>query len=98
VEDRKVGWNATTRELDRIVKTKPPDRSAWENKHSQFIEQMNAVCYALMNSWRHKIDHVSGRLMLLPGDFAPEIAEDIVSATRAFMRRLALELPKDVKP
>lgn len=98
VGDRKTGWNATTKELQRIVKTEPKQRSGWEVKHFQFIEQMNAVCYALMTAWRHKIDHAAGRLVLLPGDFAPEIAEDIVGASRTFMRRLAAELPKDAKP
>lgn len=93
VKDHKPGWNATTRELTRICRLDAKARDAWEAKHHGFISQMDAVAYSLMTAWRHKIDHASGRLALLPGDFAPEIAEEIISATRGFMRRLATELP-----
>lgn len=95
VKDHKPGWNATTRELTRICRLDAKDRDSWETKHHGFISQMDAVAYSLMTAWRHKIDHAAGRLSLLPGDFAPEIAEEIVSASRGFMRRLATELPTD---
>lgn len=98
VKDRKVGWNATTQELTRIARLEPKDRTDWENRHHGFIVQMEAVSHSLMTAWRHKIDHASGRLSLLPGDFAPEIARDIIGATRAFMLRLAIELPSDSRP
>src|SRR5215469_14312902 len=93
VRDHKPGWNATTRELRRIVSAGHDKRTEWERKHYAFIEQMDAVSQSLMNAWRHKIDHASGRLVLLPGETNPDTAEDIMSATRNFMRRLALELP-----
>ncbi|MGH9647626.1 MAG: hypothetical protein ACRD4E_12520 [Bryobacteraceae bacterium] len=95
VADHKPGWNATTRELSRIVSCPHPKRTAWEQKHFTFIEQMDAVSHSLMSAWRHKIDHAAGRLVLLPGDFSLEIVEDIVSASRNCMRRLATELPSD---
>jgi hypothetical protein len=98
VKDHKPGWNATTRELARIVSTSHDKRTDWERKHFLFIEQMNAVTQSLMTAWRHKIDHAAGRLTLLSGDFNADIAADIISATRAFMRRLSTELPTDKKP
>lgn len=99
VKDPKPGWNATTRELTRICRLDAKSRDSWETRHFGFIGQMDAVAYSLMTAWRHKIDHASGRLALLPGDFAPEIAEEIISATRGFMRRLAVELPEsDPRP
>jgi hypothetical protein len=99
VKDHKPGWNATTRELTRICRLDAKNRDPWETKHYGFISQMDAVAYSLMTAWRHKIDHAAGRLALLPGDFAPEIAEEIASATRGFMRRLADELPiNDPRP
>jgi hypothetical protein len=93
INDHKPGWNATTRELTRICRLEAKNRDDWETRNFGFIGQMDAVSHSLMTSWRHKIDHASGRLILLPGDFAPEIAEEIISATRGFMRRLATELP-----
>lgn len=98
VGDYKPGWNATTRELQRISRLEPKNRTEWENKHHGFITQMEAVSHSLMTAWRHKIDHAAGRLALMPGDFAPEIADEIITATRSFMRRLALELPRDSRP
>lgn len=98
VTDHKPGWNATTRELTRICRLDAKSRDAWEAKHYGFISQMDAVAYSLMTAWRHKIDHAAGRLSLMPGDFVPEIAEEIITATRSFMRRLALELPSDRRP
>lgn len=93
-EISKPGWNATTKELHRIARLEPKNRDEWENRHHGFILQMEAVSQALMQAWRHKIDHASGRLAVLPGDFAPEIAQDIMSAARVFMLRLVMDLPE----
>lgn len=48
---------------------------------------------ALKNAWRNKISHAQGKLNLLSPAFTREIAEEILIATRAFMRRLAEGLP-----
>ncbi len=97
VTDRKEGWVATSNELKRIATTEYKNRSQFENDNFTFIEQMHGLVEALKNAWRHKISHASGRLAVLSADFKPDTAEDIVSATRAFMRRLATDLePKPV--
>jgi len=48
----------------------------------------------MQNAWRHKISHAANRLVLETGEFQPYVAEDILVATRAFMRTLATELNK----
>jgi hypothetical protein len=48
----------------------------------------------MKESWRHKIDHVANKLEWMDTDFSPEVANEIITATRGFMRRLAAELPK----
>jgi hypothetical protein len=93
VGDHKTGWAATTNELKQILKTPFTDRTDWEREHFGFVEQMNATVEALKTAWRNKIDHASGRLAILPGDFNPDIAEEIMAATKGFMRRLATEMP-----
>jgi hypothetical protein len=98
VKDHKPGWVATTQELKRILRKPHEQRSQWEKDHYSFLEQINATVEALMTAWRHKIDHVAGRLAVLPGEVNPDTAEDIMSATRAFMRRLASERPMLVRP
>ena len=98
LRDPKPGWVATTNELKRITKKPYQQRTEWERSHYLFVEQMEATIEALKNAWRNKIDHVAGRLVLLPGDFSPDIAEEIMLTTRAFMRRLFTDTPIEVRP
>ena len=93
VTDPKSGWTATTNRLSGIIKKGHEARTAYEREHFAFFEQMQGTIEGLKNAWRNKVSHVQGRLALLTADFAPEIAEEILFATRAFMRRLATESP-----
>jgi len=95
VSDPKSGWTAVSNELEKIViKTKHPDRSDFHKKHLPFLEQMHGVVVPLKSAWRNKISHSQGRLVLMTSDFSPDVAEEIIIASRSFMRRLATELPK----
>jgi hypothetical protein len=93
VADPLSGWTAVTGRLQAIQKTKFQDRSAFERKHAPFLEQMVATVEGLKNAWRNKVSHAHGKLTLMTADFSPEIAEEILFATRAFMRRLATDGP-----
>jgi len=93
VNDPLTGWTAVTGELKRLVNKKYPDKTQFEKDNALFIEQMQGCTEALKNAWRNKISHAQGRLYLLVADFSPDIAEEIMMASRAFMRRLATELP-----
>jgi hypothetical protein len=95
IADPKSGWTAVSNELEKIVvKTKPQDRSEFHKRHLPFLEQMHGVVIPLKSAWRNKISHSQGRLVLMTSDFSPDVAEEIVIASRSFMRRLATELPK----
>jgi len=93
VEDPKSGFTAVTRELKKLI----------ENGHSNvpqrfrdcfdFLEQMHGITEALKSAWRNKIDHAQKTLVLMAVDFTPDIAEEILFASRSFMRRLATEMP-----
>jgi hypothetical protein len=48
---------------------------------------------AIKDSWRHKISHVENKLNWMDTDFSPQVAVEIISATRGFMRRLATDMP-----
>jgi hypothetical protein len=93
VKDPKPGFVATVNELNRIVKLDSQKRSPFESQNYPFIEQMQASVVSLQNAWRHKISHVAGRITLMTADFSEEVAEEILMATRSFMRRLATEMP-----
>ncbi len=92
VKDPKSGWTAVANELEKIVSKKRP-LTEFEEKNYPFLEQVQGTVAALKNAWRNKIGHAQGSLLLLNKDFSPEIAEEILLATRAFMRRLATDLP-----
>lgn len=93
VSDPKSGWTATTKALKKIIDTDYRALTPLQQKHRDFFEQVHGTVEALKNAWRNKISHAQGRLTLLPGDFSPEVAEEIILATRSFMRRLATDSP-----
>ncbi len=94
VTDPQSGWTAITKELERIVvKTKYGDRSPLHQQHYAFLEQMYGVAESLKSAWRNKVSHTQGKPILMTNDFSPDVAEEIMMASRSFMRRLATELP-----
>jgi hypothetical protein len=93
VNDPISGWSAVATELKRIIEKKHPTRSDFERDNFAFIEQLQGTVEALKNAWRNKISHTHGKLAVMGTDFNEEIAEEIILATRAFMRRLTDGLP-----
>jgi hypothetical protein len=98
VTDPHLGWNATTNRLNKILSAKHHDRTPFQQQHFQFLEQINATIEALKSAWRNKVSHAQGKQVLMTSDFIPEVAEEILLATRSFMRRLATELPTSPDP
>jgi len=98
VNDPISGWTAVAQRLKKIIDTKYPDLSEFEKSNRPFLEQLQGTVEALKNAWRNKVSHVHGKLTLMTGEeFHPDIAEEILLATRAFMRRLAEGLPRPIK-
>jgi hypothetical protein len=93
VQDPKSGWTSTGNELDRIIKKKYPDLTTFEAQYIEFFKQIRATVVALQDAWRNKISHAQGRLAVMTADFSPRVAEEILMASRGFMRRLATDLP-----
>ena len=93
VNDPLPGWTATTQRLKTIIKAKYADMTAFQQQHKALLEQLDATAEALKSSWRNKVSHVHGKMVLMTSDFAPEVAEEILVASRGFMRRLATEAP-----
>ena len=91
----KPGWSALER-LQRINDKPWIDKSPLEQEHSKFLEKLLPLAFSMKESWRHKMDHVANKIDWMDTDFSPEVAKDIISATRGFMRRLASDLPKPV--
>jgi hypothetical protein len=87
VTDPKEGWDASCKRLEAIVK-------AGRNANATgidftFLDQLNACAQAMKSAWRNKVNHATGKPYVMSGGFAPYVAEEIISATRGFMRRLA---------
>lgn len=92
-DERKPGWNALER-LQRILAKKPAERSDLENEHSELLKNIAPLAFAMKDSWRHKISHVDNKLEWMDTDFSPEVAGEIISAARGFMRGLIKDLPR----
>jgi hypothetical protein len=94
VNDPISGWTAVAQRLKKIIDTKYQDRSDFEKANGAFLEQVQGTVAALKNAWRNKISHAHDKLYLMTGEqFHPDVAEEILLATRAFMRRLVEGLP-----
>jgi len=93
VNDPLSGWTATTNRLQSIIKKGHEARTPFEREHFSFFEQLHGTVEGLKNAWRNKVSHAQGKLTLLTADFSPDVAEEILFATRAFMRRLATDAP-----
>jgi hypothetical protein len=93
VADPKSGWTAVARELQKIMSKRHEELTDFEKQNFQFLEQIQGTVEALKNAWRNKVSHAQGRIILMTREFNPEIAEEILLATRAFMRGLANGLP-----
>jgi hypothetical protein len=93
VSDPKSGWTAISKALHAVIQKPHKDRTIFEKRNFPFLEQTSGTVEALKNAWRNKISHSHGKLTLLTTDFSPDVAEEILMATRAFMRRLTEGLP-----
>lgn len=94
VTDPKRGWDATTKSLKSLVDGGRGKLPAKFSEHFGFLEQTNSAVQAMKHAWRNKVNHVDGKLVVMKPEFAPDIAEEIMMASRSFMRRLATELPQ----
>ena len=94
VDDPKSGWTAVSGKLEQfVVRTKFADLAPKYQKSFPFLEQVHGTVVGLKNAWRNKISHAQGRLVLMTPDFMPDVTDEIVVASRSFMRRLATEMP-----
>jgi hypothetical protein len=93
VTDPKAGWDATTKKLNDLVQGGHPKYPASLPINFATCEQINQKVQTMKHAWRNKVNHVAGRLVVMRSDFAPDIAEEIVIATRGFMRTLATDIP-----
>jgi hypothetical protein len=94
VSDPKSGWTATSNKLKEILRKDRSKLDEFERKNRAFYEQLDMRVEALKNAWRNKVNHAQGYPRVMQADFAQEIAEEILMATRGFMRELAGGLPE----
>lgn len=91
VSGDKPGWGCVKR-LEAILGKPIKDRSPFEQGHSGFLNDTMRLIHAVKD-WRHKISHVDNWIIWQDTDFSPQRAEELILATRGFMRHLAAELP-----
>ena len=89
----KPGWSSLKR-LQELISVPHPKRTPLAQQHSKLLENVVPLAIVVKDSWRHKLDHVDNQIVWIDTDFSPNVAEEIISATRALMRKLANELPQ----
>jgi hypothetical protein len=90
----KPGWSSLEK-LQKAIRKPYPDRSDLEKKHSRLLENIVPLAVVVKDSWRHKLTHVDNQIVWEDTDFSPQVAEEVIAATRGFMRKLAMELPRE---
>jgi len=93
VSDPKPGWDATQRALDLVIKDGHKKAPRRLKKYFSFLEQVHQSLKSMKVAWRNKISHADGRLIVIDSHFKPAVADEIIIASRAFMRRLSEGLP-----
>lgn len=93
VQGDKPGWSSL-KALGDILKRDYTRRTALEQKHSKFLDHVVPLAIIVRDNWRHKLDHVDNQIIWVESDFSADVAGQIISAIRAFMAKLALELPQ----
>ncbi len=91
-KDKKVGWDATCKRMQELLTAGHGSYPADMSVSFAVLEQINQSAQAMKLAWRNKVNHVAGKLMVMSTSFAPDVAEEIILATRGFMRRLATDL------
>jgi hypothetical protein len=87
------GWGQV-KPLQELIKDPYPKRTTLAQTHSKLLEAVVPLLYQVKESWRHKISHVDSQLQWVDTDFSPNVATEIMLATRGFMRKLAADLPR----
>ncbi len=93
VSGDKPGWSCLKR-LQELIAVPYPQRSTLAQQHSKLLENVLPLATAMKDAWRHKLDHVDNQIVWVDTDFSPHVAEEIIAATRGFMRKLSAELPR----
>jgi hypothetical protein len=91
VSGDKPGWGCLKR-LQELIKEPFQKRTPLAQTNSKLLENVVPLAIVIKDSWRHKLDHVDNQIIWVDSDFSPIVAEEIISAVRAFMRKLASEL------
>jgi hypothetical protein len=90
VRDPKVGWDATYNKLKTLLNNRA---SVPAGMSFTFLEQSSARIESMKQAWRNKVNHAAGKLSVEKSGINDAIAEEIIMATRSFMRQLADGLP-----
>lgn len=94
VQDKKPGWDATSRALTQILAAgRTPATPAKIRRHFPFLELVNKDMQSMKMAWRNKVSHAANHLSLMTSDFKPEVAEKIITACHGFMLLMATEGP-----
>lgn len=88
----KPGWGSLKR-LNGILLNPYPQRSPFEQQHSKLLESVVPLTTVIKDNWRHKLDHADNQIVWMETDFSAQVAEEIIAATRGFMRKLSEGLP-----
>jgi hypothetical protein len=86
VNDPKPGWDATLNRVEWLLKNRG---AVPQGVEFSFVEQIRARLESMKHAWRNKVNHASGRLVVERGGINDLIAEEIIMASRSFMRLLA---------
>jgi hypothetical protein len=93
IDDAKASWGAVLKKIEKYALwTEYKDLPADVQPHIALLKDLLPRMQAIQHAWRNKVSHVESKLIPTETGINKEIANEIMTATQAFMRKLATEL------
>ncbi len=99
LEDPKPSWGAVLQKIEKIAfRTEYKDVPPGIKPNLAILKDLLPRMQAIQHAWRNNVSHVGDKLIPTSSMFTEEVADEIMNATQAFMRKLAADLPPTTVP
>jgi hypothetical protein len=95
IVDAKPSWGAILQKVEKLVlRTEYKSLPVEVQPNISFLREILPYLQAIQIAWRNKITHVEDKLIPSTAEASEEICWEVLTATRALMRKMASDLPK----
>jgi len=94
IQDPRPSWGSILQKVEKLVlRTAPKDAPVAIQPHLDFLRDILPRLQAIQHAWRNKFNHVEDKIIPIDAELKEEVAREVMTATRSFMRKLSEDLP-----